>query len=374
VPKTILFDNQIFDNQEFGGISRYFTELITGINNDENYLALPKSFYSKNSYLVNAELTELNWFRNSKPFRGKARIEKSLRNILNERIIKRLKNNIFDVFHPTYYDPYFTNYISERKPFVLTVHDMIHEQYYDHLYNRSHTETLNKAILLPKAAHIIAVSQFTKDSILSFYPEIDPNRISVIYHGSRLGLTDIKFTQLPERYLLFVGLRKHYKNFQWLTNSLNDTLKENKLILLCAGGPPFDYEEQQTINNLGLREYVYHKKINTENELASIYKNAICLIFPSLIEGFGLPIIEAFGCRCPVLASNTGSLPEIAGDAALMFESKNDVDLKNKINQLINDESLRKALIQKGSSRSLEFTWDSSIKGHLKVYNSVMNT
>ncbi|RYZ99418.1 MAG: hypothetical protein EOP47_16800 [Sphingobacteriaceae bacterium] len=255
--KRILFDNQIFRRQPYGGISKYFTELLTGIKNYPEFEILPEKFYSDNVNLVINNLTRFNEFRSIIDFPGKPIIEKV---IYRWEIIKtrdRLKKGDFDIFHPTYYIPYFASALPANKKLVLTVHDMIHENYYNHLYEHIIEDAAWKQTLIPRADHIITVSQFTKNQVLKFFPEIDESRISVIHHGIRpyAGKSN-KQLDLPEKYILYVGIRKHYKKFPWLAEALGDYIKKNGITLLCAGAKDFDPYEKEMLDRWNLGEQV----------------------------------------------------------------------------------------------------------------------
>jgi glycosyltransferase involved in cell wall biosynthesis len=372
--KRILFDQQIFRLQRFGGISRYFTGLITGINAQPDYEALPHKFYADNVYLAKKGLVSFTGFLKPASFKYKPIFEKLLLKFENYKLRTILKKGNFDVFHPTYYDPGFLKYLPEQKPLVITVHDMIHENYHDNLYEYLSGESKNKLVLIPRADHIIAVSNYTKAQIIKHYPDIDPGKISVIYHGSNLnpGPTDTKPNVLPDNYLLFVGVKKHYKNFFWLAEALKDYLKENNITLLCAGSADFDVFEQKFLSRLELNSYVGYMPVNTDEDLAMLYKNAVCFIFPSLEEGFGMPVLEAFACGCPALLSNSGSLPEVGGDAALYFDPGDKEQLIKQIELISKDEQTKRLLINKGNERVKLFSWANTVAEHIKVYHSLL--
>jgi glycosyltransferase involved in cell wall biosynthesis len=373
--KRILFDQQIFRKQKFGGISRYFTELMIGINRHEGYCAQPKKFYSDNLYLAGRHLTSFKRLSAGKNFKGKSKIEKLILKAENYNIASKLRNKEFEVFHPTYYDSGFLQYLPKNKPLVLTVHDMIHESYYDNMLEYLTEETKHKRKLINRADHIIAVSQYTKNEILKYFPAIDEKKISVIYHGVSLQpKTEDKKQSAPSyNYLLFVGIRKHYKNFFWLVRSLHDYLKQNNFILLCAGGSDFDTYEKDFIASLGLNGYIKHIPVNTDAEMIVLYENAVCFLFPSLIEGFGMPVLEAFICGCPAVIADSSCFPEIAGDAALYFTPGDNEGLLKKIDMIRNNAALKQELREKGMEKAKQFSWENTITQHINVYNSLLN-
>lgn len=367
--KRILFDQQIFRNQNYGGISRYFTKLIRGVGKENGFEVLPKKFFSANDYLAANRLNNFNWFRKD------SRIaERVILRLEDHRMANRLKNGRFDVFHPTYYSPAFLNHIQKNKPFVLTVHDMIHENYYDKREEYLSMETKYKRALIPKAAHIITVSEHTKKQLLELFPGVNERKISVIYHGTDFQLQPPteKPAGLPGKYILFVGIKKHYKNFFWLAKALGEYLRQTGTDLLCAGGFDFDEYEQEFLATGGLTQHVWHIAVNSDPELAALYRHAECLVYPSLMEGFGIPLIEAFACGCPVILSRSSCFPEIAGDAALYFEPGDREDLLKKIG-MVQDEGIRSALLTKGKERAKMFTWEQCVGRHLELYRSLAN-
>jgi glycosyltransferase involved in cell wall biosynthesis len=372
--KRILFDQQIFRKQNFGGISRYFTALITGLGKKPGYQVLPKTLYTDNVYLAEHHLTSFNRIRKARNFSIKNTIERLILKAENYQVAKAIKKGAFEVFHPTYYNADFLKYIPQNKPFVITIHDMIHERYYDNMLEYLTEETKHKMLLIPRASHIIAVSHYTKNEILKYFPQINPDKITVIYHGVSLQPTinPKKHASLPAGYLLFVGTKKHYKNFFWMVEALGGYLAKNNLVLVCAGGADFDTYENNFIAGLNLKPYIKYVPINTDEDMAAIYKNAACFIFPSLIEGFGMPILESFVCECPAVLANSSCFPEIAADAALYFEPGNKTDLVEKIDAIRQDETLKNKLVKKGINRARLFNWETAVDQHLKIYNSLV--
>ena len=370
---NILYDNQIFNLQKYGGISRYFSELMSRLNSDSDFSITPKNYCSNNVYLKTNQLTSYNEFNNFPAFRGKKRIENFIVNHESEKIKMFLEKGKFDVFHPTYYNSSFLKNLSGNKPFVLTVHDMIHELYYDKQLETLHPETINKSILIPKANHIIAISETTKKDILHFYPDIDEKKISVIYHGNSLGLFKSQSKRSVEKkYILYVGGRKHYKNFMWMLKAIAPLLVQKNILLICAGGGYFDDYEQQNIDQFRLNKYVKHIEIDSDLVLQNLYEHAQFFIYPSQYEGFGIPILESFACKCPALLSDASCFPEIAGNAGLFFKSGNDEDLLTQINVLLENNQLRNDLIEKGITRLRDFSWEKTVNEHKVVYSSFL--
>jgi glycosyltransferase involved in cell wall biosynthesis len=200
--------------------------------------------------------------------------------------------------------------------------------------------------------------------------------ISVIYHGCSLQPQSAarKLPQLPEQYLLFVGERGRYKNFPFTLRALAPLLLGNSgLNMVCAGGGAFTGEEHAMLDGLGLHGRCRQFSLD-DTELAAAYSGAVTLVFPSLSEGFGMPVLEAFACGCPALLSSRTSLPEVGGEAVLYFDPENMEELRTQAERLLVDASLRAGLIAKGLARVREFTWERTAAATRDVYAKVLHS
>jgi glycosyltransferase involved in cell wall biosynthesis len=289
-----------------------------------------------------------------------------------------LKKQDFDLFHPTYYDPYFQKYL-EKKPFVLTVYDMIHELYPEYFSLNDPTKTAKKE-LIEKADSVIAISNNTKNDIIRF-TDVDPDRISVIYLGNPFEFTgplshgkiSLEITSFKKPYLLFVGTRSGYKNFKFFISSFTKLLKNHEnLHVYCAGGGPFTSDELNRLRELNLLAKVHYVKTN-DMIMKYLYENAQAFIFPSLYEGFGLPVLEAFSCGCPVVLSNSSSLSEIAGDAACYIDPDDGDSLIRGIESVLSDKDYHENFIRKGYERLKFFSWEKTARETKRVYDSLVN-
>ncbi len=355
----VLIDNQVYENQSFGGISRYFNELQGGLEVMERMEAFkPKAFTKQTLYNRLRKKLKPKPVSTNKTLPNKYEFYKAQLNELD-----------FDVFHPTYYDNYFLE--SLKKPFVVTVHDMIHEKYPE--YFGQSPDSINKRRVCDAAAKIIAISETTKKDIIDIFGT-PADKIKVIYHATNfdsIQMSKPDFNFQHNNYLLFTGNRNAYKNFLTFLLAVAPMLKDNdKLILICTG-PVFNEIEKKWIKDLELEESVLHYYCANDNELAYLYSNAECFIFPSLYEGFGLPLLEAFACECPVVCSPGGSLREIAGEAAIYLDPKNLKSIRESIYNVISDEGLKLDLINSGKKRLEDFAWDKCRKETLEVYSEL---
>jgi glycosyltransferase involved in cell wall biosynthesis len=370
----ILLDPQTYNEQEFGGISRYYTEIFSHlIQQNEVCIDIPvyatHNIYLKESILYSRKQKRRSFFISILSVIGIS-IRKFIGKKNIKQCIKMLCKKEFDLFIPTYYNSYFLEWIG-NKPYVLTVYDMIHELYPKYCSD-AEAISRNKLVLMEKAAKIIAVSENTKKDIIKIYPHIDSKKIEVIYHGSSIVINDSVNLKLPEKYILFVGMRSAYKNFIFLLNSVSDLLKEDSsLFVVCAGGGQFSKDENKLIDRLGLKNQVVYKYFK-EDELGVFYKKAICFVFPSMYEGFGIPVLESMACGCPIVLTNNSSFPEVAGDAGVYFELNDSEDLKNKIKLLIDNKLLREEFSLKGLEQVKKFNWENAAKECFKLYKNTI--
>lgn len=370
----ILLDPQIFNQQTYGGISRYYTEVFSILSKKNDVEIVLPLYKSDNAYLKNTDLLidnkPLNFFYN---LLSALKIStRSLRKKKSDKLLnKSFEENSYDLFVPTYYDPYFLNQLN-GKPFVLTVYDMIHELMPQYFENDPYNVTEFKSILITKASKIIAVSNNTKKDILKFYPQIDPDKIEVIYHGSSIKIEPNVKVNVPASYVLYVGSRANYKNFRFLVKAIAPLLKGNpNLNLVAAGGGKFDDDEVKWIKDLCLEKQIIQKGFK-ENELGYFYQNAECFVFPSLYEGFGIPVLESMASGCPIILTNHGSFPEIAGDAGIYFDSNSEEDLRDKIQTLMDDKELRAEYVTKGLQQVKKYNWKDAAEKCLKVYKEAI--
>jgi glycosyltransferase involved in cell wall biosynthesis len=354
--------------QKIGGISRYFIELLKFNPMAELSLKYSDNIYLQDEYFKVYKILSYNDFLLPINFKGKGRFYRYYNRIFpggNKSItIKHLKRSEFDLFHPTYYDPYFTHYL-KGKPFILTVHDMIHELFPQYFLNDKVT-VANKQRLISQANTINANSEHTKKDILRFFPNL-ADKINVIHHA-------FSFPQLigelkKENYILFTGERIRYKNFNTFIKAVAPLLIKYDLRLVCTGYP-FSDEEKILLSDLHITDRTIHKFASDE-ELVELYSKALAFVFPSLYEGFGIPALEAFASQCPAILANTSSLPEIGGDAALYFDPYSIDDMRNQIERVICSSALREELVKKGKEQVKLFSWEKCARETMEVYKRI---
>ena len=362
----ILFDHQKFTTQRYGGISRYFANVIHQINRSEDFTCELGLLYSQNHY-IKPHFSAVDNYLTS-PL-GIKRLAQKLYD-LNEAYSSYLVGkNDFDIFHPTYYDSYFLNKL--KKPLVTTIHDMTYEKLPEYFWAQDPL-TRNKRLHTERADAIIAISETTKSDLLKYH-DVDEDKIEVIYHGIDLEtpLVYEPVANLPEKYLLYVGDRSGYKNFYLFIDAVKLLIeKHSELNVILTGGGKLGIADQELLHRLKLTEKVKHVNVNDE-QLNYLYHNALLFVYPSLHEGFGLPVLEAFKASCPILLSNTPCFKEIAKDAVEYFEPYSMEDLYLKMESFVTDSTKKDLLIKKGKVRLNDFPLDLSIQKTLDLYKSL---
>ncbi|MCR4925246.1 MAG: glycosyltransferase family 4 protein [Clostridiales bacterium] len=357
----ILYDSQAFGIQKFGGVSRYFYKLNEcGKDYFEGFVS---GIYSDNIYAPLVSNMKPFPLRNS--FKGKSRLINAINQIAD---IKAIKKGGYDVYHPTYYC---VPKYQDQKPMIVTAHDFIHEIYPENFSSKDNTVFCKKKSL-ERADRIIAISEWTKNDLLKFYPKVKADKIDVVYHAIEWMPREKKTLQLKVKkpYILFTGQRKGYKNFAALAKAAASSMISNDLFLVCTGSP-FTEEEKSLFDKLGILNRVF-QFFASEDQLRSLYENALFFCFPSLYEGFGFPILEAFVSKCPLLLSHASCFPEIAGDAALYFDPNDEADFKGKVSQLIQSETLRRELVKKEGERLSVFSIPKMIEKTAAVYTKAL--
>ncbi len=365
----VLFDDQIFTGQKIGGISRYFSQLFKEFEtNDSIDYKLPL-IYSENIYLKGLKKVKNYGFLEGKKFKGRDRLLNFFQKISRQSSKICLTSGNFDIFHPTDYNPYFLDYLN-NKPFVITIHDMIHEIYAGEFFNVNDTYISRKRLLAEKASKIITVSQNTKNDIIKFYG-IDENKITVIYHANSLNVNLCDPIPVPEKFLLFIGSRGRYKNFNFFIKSISSLFQEDKdLYLICVGGADFTSEEILIFDKFGIKNRILHYFVN-DSQLVYLYKKTIAFVFPSLYEGFGLPILEAFACGCPVIASNCEVFKEIGHDSVMYFDGRESDSIFQVVSQVIENKNLRVHLASNGIVHAKKFSWVEAARLTTNLYESI---
>lgn len=379
----ILFDSQAFTMQTHGGISRCFVELYKNLPKDiEARFSVYESdnVYIKELVNVNPKGYIFDHFICRYRFPGKWRLHvwtdrfrkhKYYPEYNNNRTIEELQKGDFDIFHPTFFNDYFLSHL-QGKPFVLTIHDMVPELFPQY-FRQDDFQIVMKRKLAPLANAIIAVSENTKKDIIKLLG-IPEEKIHVIYHGCSLPTPEKMPRPFSFPYILFVGNRLGYKNFFPFVKGITPILKRHQdLHVVCTGGP-FHDTENAFLKETGIKERFIHQWVAKDEDLFSLYHHAVCFIYPSEYEGFGIPILEAYQADCPVMLNRKSCFPEIAGDAAIYFNmdaTNNDIEehLENFLSMSVEE---RTRLLDKQRERLTHFSWKQSAMQLVQVYKSLI--
>jgi glycosyltransferase involved in cell wall biosynthesis len=270
-----------------------------------------------------------------------------------------------------------------RRPTVLTVHDLIFERYPQH-----HTR-LNRLFLkvgmplfVRAADAIIAVSEHTKRDLVELYGT-PAQKIHVIYEGiderfapigPPLVTTIRRKLGITRPYLLMVGTLEPRKNHAAALRALAQLKAEgHPHCLVIVGGQGWLFDPiQALVGEWGLADDVLFAGRVDDDDLPALYSGADCVLMPSLYEGFGFPVLEAMACGTPVVCSNSSSLPEVAGDAALMVNPEDDEALAAAVGRLLAEPDLRSQLRQRGEQQAAGFRWQECAAQTVQVYAAVV--
>jgi glycosyltransferase involved in cell wall biosynthesis len=255
-------------------------------------------------------------------------------------------------FISTYYSAPLTT------PTAMLINDMIPERLPDFFAGMEQLWAI-KHQHMAQAKRLVCISENTRADVLDLFPNLDPSTISVAPLGvcptfgpqaTKHVLATLNHHHIDRPYLVFVGQRGAYKNAKALVAAWQTLPAQHKPLVVFVGGGPIQ-EDFKAVLGTDLRHVAA-----SDQTLAALYSGALALVFPSLYEGFGLPILEAMACDCPVICSNTSSLPEVAGDAALFVSPKDPPALAAAILR-VQDPSLRDRLINAGRARVTLFSW-----------------
>jgi len=356
----ILYDSQIFFLQKYGGVSLYFANLINHLNNGKNYAHIFSPFYTC-QILQDLKLEK---FIKGKKIERIPRYSTKIIKLINELSFE-MYAKIYkpDVIHFTFFEKKF-NLNNIKK--IITVYDCIHEKYYN---IKDH-----KKKIIDLADHVICISKSTQRDLLKIYG-ISEDKTSVIYLGSSFSENIRNYSQINinnKPYILFVGNRFKYKNFLNFIKSISSSkILKNNIEIVCFGIYPFTQYEIEFFLQEGLDIKKIHFISGEDSTLQQLYINAFMLVYPSLYEGFGLPILDAMSLGCPVACSNTSSMLEVGEDAPKYFDPNSQDDIRLSIEKVFLSDNLRVKMIGKGLEQSKKFSWKNCAIETLDIYKNV---
>ncbi|MCC5908546.1 MAG: glycosyltransferase family 4 protein [Balneolaceae bacterium] len=258
------------------------------------------------------------------------------------------------------------------KPYVMTVHDTMKGLGSNQIYfDFSHGDAERIGYLAHQSTKTLCVSDYTKADLCGRF-SIPPEKTETVHLANFLPSSTSHIPGLPEQYLLFAGSRNGRKNFFDWFKAVASYLDENPLLKVVITYPLTE-SETYFIRKLNCFEnFVVFENVD-DQQLNTLYQHALCLVYPSLYEGFGLPVLEAMSNGCPVITSNLTSIPEVAGDAALLIDPTDPDEMLNALKKVHSSASLRKELKEKGLDRSKKFSKEKFIKETIRVLESALD-
>lgn len=289
--------------------------------------------------------------------------------------------------------PHFNVPIMYGGKYVVTIHDLIH-QHFQTIRATTHGQSLYKikkfgyALVFKSAVKrsckVLTPSVFVRNQLIN-ESSLNSDKIIVTEEGvdhefentakkmtAQKSLIIIEKLAIRLPYIFYMGNAHPHKNVEKLISvflKLNNKYRQLNLVLSGQDHYFWDRIKNEVLsrNNTGNIKFTGYV---TDEQAAALYKNAAAYVFPSLEEGFGIPLLEAMACSCPVVSSGAGSLPEVGGDACIYFDPTSSEDMFKKIESVLSSETTRKDLIKKGLKRYTQFNWEKMAKQTLEVYES----
>lgn len=364
----IAFDYQIFAMQRVGGVSRYYTALAQELFRMGKEIRIVAPLH-RGQYLDDlAAGVVVGGKQNRLPL--DVDVVNSAVNVLASRVILGAYRP--DVVHETYYSP--LGSAPRRTPTVLTVFDMIHELYPEDFRHPAATSMVKRAAV-NRADHVICISHQTRNDLIRLF-DCPPEKVSVVHLAAEVpSAAPVSRQPLPvgdAPFILHVGNREGYKNFRGLLLAIAASPSLRREFRVVAfGSIPFTPGETKAIDEAGLTGRVVHIG-GDDAVLDELYRRAAALVYPSKYEGFGLPPLEAMARGCPVVCSNSSSLPEVVGDAAELFDPGDVSAMTRAMEAVLFSEARKSELIRRGAERVRQFSWRRCAEETLAVYRSLV--
>jgi glycosyltransferase involved in cell wall biosynthesis len=361
---TVAYDPQIFLMQKRGGISRYFVELIKAFQENPDLGINPVLINYKvvNEYAI-SELQELGARDCSGTLQPWRELFLSL--------VKPADDNNWDVVHHTFYQK---NFLKKYRAHVqaVTLYDMIPE--ITNARGRFGNPHLAKETYLKKCDLIFSISNSASADAKRIYGISNfQTHLTYLAHSQAFTLEKEIQSVRDSRYILFVGNRDGYKQGNLLIEAFAELTDLEDLRLIFVGGGQFSESEEKLISKLKLTGRVSHENAS-DSELNELYRQAELYVMPSQYEGFGIPALEAMAVNCPVLLSNTSSLPEVGGDAARYFTAGNKHSLAGEIRGIVANCDVRKSMVEAGKIQVGSFSWEKCAQETANAYQNALKT
>ena len=295
-----------------------------------------------------------------------------------ENTLNRIcRKKSFDIYHETAFVP--AKLIST--PSIYSMYDLS-LRHYAETHPRDRVWFFEYFIKkrLACASHILTISEFIRQEIIAEF-KVPPEMVTAIPLApdpmfSPCNEADVRNIKakynLPESYLLFVGILEPRKNINLLIDAMEKADSDISLVLVGWNGWG-DKSWMDKIQKKGLAHRIVMTGYLPDEDLKEVYSGATALVYPSLYEGFGLPIVEAMACGCPVICSNTASMPEVAGNAAILIDPFSSDELAEGLEKISNDTEFRQNLMKKGLAQAASFKWEVTARETLELFQRVAN-
>jgi len=364
----IAFDHQIFNWQAYGGISRYYTNLALELLKQGQNVGVFAGVH-RNNYLEVLPDGVVREIKLKKYPPRSARLFQAFNHYLVEYQVNHWQA---ELVHETYY-----SFMPEPKasvPRITTVYDMINELYPQMVPTKDNT-TGWKRKTFERVEHIISISHSTKKDLMELFG-IEESKISVIHLGFDLFFSEDVNKQEPKKqrpFLLYVGGRGAYKNFNGLIKAIANSPRLKKdFDVIAFGGGGFNRDELSFMSRLGFRYNQIRQLSGSDKILKALYHQASALVYPSLYEGFGLPPLEAMACSCPVISSNTSSMPEVIGNGGEYFNPSEIDEIIFAIEKVVYSTSRTEELYALGLERIKYFSWSKCATETTDIYKKII--
>jgi len=366
----VAFDQQVFLLQEYGGISRYVCSLASGLAEIPDVDVTILAPFHYNGHLDGLS-GNLKWGWRVPRLPKTARVVSSVSALLARQAMRWLRP---DIVHETYYSA--DAFAPKGACRVITVYDMIYERFPSEFSGGQLTAA--KKIAVSRADHVVCISESTRRDLIEILG-IDADRVSVVYLGydelplSVLASGELRHHEGTSPFLLYVGSRGGYKNFGSLLRAFaSSSFLRDNFTVVCFGGGTFVSEELSLIRELNLADTQVRHLGGGDEVLARLYQQAAAFVCPSRYEGFGIPLLEAMSLGCPVICSNTSSIPEVVGDAGEYFDPGDLESMRAAIESVLESRARRDELVKKGYARCVLFSWARCAQETLTIYRSLV--
>lgn len=339
---NVHVDGVIFSLQKHGGITVYFRELLQRLVRDE----------------VSTTLTLEGATKQAVDFAGRGLVvsKRDARLLERYRRCRELGNGKASVFHSTYYRRPEGRSISS----VVTVYDFTYERFVGG--PRKWIHAAQKAAAIREARGIICISKATRDDLDEFVGVRSDQNVAVIHLGASEQFRPIEARREGRPFVLFVGLRDGYKNFATVAQALG---KLPDVDLRCVGGGDLKSCEIEMLS-AEVRRRIRYLGVVSDAELNRLYNQAVCLVYPSRYEGFGMPVVEAMRAGCPVVSIHCAAVMEVGSDALVLSEDDPEA-IAGAISKVM-EPQFRARIIQKGLAISSRYDWETCYRKTVEVY------